>query len=141
LPLFSKRTGIRGSNDLVWVGRAANHAAKLSSLREDNFATWITADVYDKMNDSSKQGGKPVILRGVIPTDGSPGRSDLSVGDQLRQRAAMGGEKERADLAAFEALITNWIADALVAQLREEAAAHGVDVSTWLARETNKNEL
>lgn len=32
------------------------------------------------------------------------------------------GEKERAELAAFEALIAKWIADALVAQLQEEAA-------------------
>jgi hypothetical protein len=83
---------------------------------------------------------KPVMLRGVIPADGSPGRSDLSVGDQLRQRAAMGGEKERAELAGFEALIAKWVADALVAQLREEAAAHGVDVWTWLARKTSKGE-
>jgi hypothetical protein len=52
---------------------------------------------------------KPVMLRGVVPTDGSTGRSDLSLGDQLRQRAAMGGERERAELAAFEALIAKWI--------------------------------
>ena len=76
------------------------------------------------------------MLRGVIPTDGSPGRSDLSLSEQLRQRAAMGGEKERAELAAFEALFARWIADALVARLREEA----VDVWTWLARETSKDE-
>jgi hypothetical protein len=82
----------------------------------------------------------PVTLRGVVPTDGSPGRSDLSLGEQLRQRAAMGGEKERAELAAFETLLAKWIADALVAQLREEAAAHGVDVSTWLERDTSKDE-
>jgi len=30
--LFVARTGIRGANDLVWVGRAANHAAKMSSI-------------------------------------------------------------------------------------------------------------
>jgi hypothetical protein len=83
---------------------------------------------------------KPVMLRGVVPTDGLRGRRDLSLGEQLRQRAAMGGEKERAELAAFEALIGKWIADALVAQLREEAAAHGVNVWTWLARETSKEE-
>ena len=82
----------------------------------------------------------PVMIRGIIPADGSPGRTDLSVGDQLRQRAAMGGERERAELAGFEALIAKWIADALVAQLREEAAAHGVDVWTWLARESSKGE-
>jgi hypothetical protein len=48
---------------------------------------------------------KPLVLRGVIPTDGSAGRSDLSVGDQLRQRASMGGEKERAELAAFGGVV------------------------------------
>ena len=57
--VFVARTGIRGSNDLVWVGRAANYAAKLSNLREDNFATWITDDVYKRMNESSKEGGNP----------------------------------------------------------------------------------
>jgi hypothetical protein len=74
-----------------------------------------------------------------VPTEGTPGRrSDLSVGEQLRQRAAMGGEKERAELAAFESLMAKAIADALVAELREEAAAHGVDVWTWLAHETRR---
>lgn len=82
---------------------------------------------------------KPPMLRGVVSTDGSPGRTDLSLGDQLRQRAAMGGEKERADLAAFEALIVKWISDALVAQLREEAAGHGVDVWTLLTRQSDGN--
>jgi len=66
----------------------------------------------------------------IIPADGSPGRGDLSVGEQLRQRAAMGGEKERAELPAFESLLAKAIASALVAELRDEAAAHGVDVST-----------
>lgn len=79
---------------------------------------------------------KPVVLRGSIPTDGSPGRSDLSLGEQLRQRAAMGGKKERDELAAFESLFARTLADALVAQLRKEAADHDVDVWTWLARET-----
>ena len=52
----------------------------------------------------------------------------------------MGGEKKRGELAAFEALIAGCIADALVAQLQQEAAAHGVDVWTWLAREKSKDE-
>jgi class 3 adenylate cyclase len=55
--LLVAKTGIRGSNDLVWVGRAANHAARLATLREENYAKWITAAVYDKMNASSKEGG------------------------------------------------------------------------------------
>ena len=83
---------------------------------------------------------KPVMIRGVVPADGSLGRSDLSIGEQLRQRAAMGGDKERAELAAFEALLAKAIAAALVAQLRREAEAAGVDVWTWLARSASRDE-
>ena len=42
-----------GDNDLVWVGRAANYAAKLSALN-DGFATYITDSVYDSLHDSVK---------------------------------------------------------------------------------------
>ena len=52
--VMAARTGIRGANDLVWVGRSANYAAKLCNLREGNYATWITGDVYDKMADKVK---------------------------------------------------------------------------------------
>lgn len=52
--LFVARTGLRGSNDLVWAGRAANYAAKLCSLRNGSFATWITGDVYGRINDEVK---------------------------------------------------------------------------------------
>ena len=75
---------------------------------------------------------KPPIIHGIIPTDGSPVRVDMSIGDQLRQRAAMGGERERAELAAFDALLSKCIANALVAEVRKEAEAHGVDVLTSL---------
>jgi class 3 adenylate cyclase len=58
--LFVARTGIRGSNDLVWVGRAANYAAKLTELSND-YPTWITADVYNMLNESLKMtDGKPM---------------------------------------------------------------------------------
>jgi class 3 adenylate cyclase len=53
-PLFIARTGVRGSNDLVWVGRAANYAAKLCSFRESAYHSWITADVFNRMQDSVK---------------------------------------------------------------------------------------
>jgi class 3 adenylate cyclase len=46
------RTGIRGSNDLVWVGRAANYAAKLCGLRKESYSIYITERVYRAMNDS-----------------------------------------------------------------------------------------
>lgn len=51
--LFVARTGIRGSNDLVWVGRAANYAAKLAAL-SPNYPSRITADVYNKLHESLK---------------------------------------------------------------------------------------
>ena len=47
------RTGIRGANDLVWVGYAANYAAKLNELSSD-YPTWITHRVYNKLNESAK---------------------------------------------------------------------------------------
>jgi class 3 adenylate cyclase len=52
--LFVARTGVRGANDLVWVGRAANYAAKLCGLRDGHYASWITKDVYDVMNAETK---------------------------------------------------------------------------------------
>ena len=60
--LFVARTGIRGSNDLVWVGRAANYAAKLCSLSAD-YPSRLTEAVYKKLNKSAKysnNGGKPM---------------------------------------------------------------------------------
>lgn len=52
------RTGIRGNNDLVWVGNAANNAAKLAAL-PPQFPTYITAGVYNSLNKSSRLGGDP----------------------------------------------------------------------------------
>lgn len=60
--LFVARTGIRGSNDLVWVGSAANYAAKLCSLRETTHASFITEKVFDEMNEEVKFGGNPKQL-------------------------------------------------------------------------------
>jgi class 3 adenylate cyclase len=51
--LWVARTGIRGANDLVWVGPAANYAAKLTEL-DANYPTWITHRVYDKMSKDAK---------------------------------------------------------------------------------------
>lgn len=56
-PLFVARTGVRGSNDLVWVGRAANYAAKLSGLRDGN-ACWITKEVHDNLENAAKFGAE-----------------------------------------------------------------------------------
>ena len=51
--LFVARTGIRKSNDLVWVGRAANYAAKLCSL-SSNYPSRLTKAVYNKLDNSVK---------------------------------------------------------------------------------------
>ena len=51
--LFVARTGIRGSNDLVWVGRAANYAAKLTAL-SPTYPTRLTNDVFKGLHDSLK---------------------------------------------------------------------------------------
>jgi adenylate cyclase len=56
-PIMAVRAGIRGSNDLVWVGRAPNFAAKLSEIRESTFNSYISTDVFSRMNDSAKYGG------------------------------------------------------------------------------------
>lgn len=59
-PLWVARTGIRGSNDLVWVGRAANYAAKLTELSPD-YPTWITAEVHKMLaRDCKYSNDKPM---------------------------------------------------------------------------------
>ena len=59
-PLRAARTGARGANDLVWVGRASNYAAKLTTL-PDTHPTWITVDVYNRLTDDLKVSqGRPM---------------------------------------------------------------------------------
>lgn len=55
--LFVTRTGIRGSNDLVWVGNAANNAAKMAAL-DPRYPTYISAEVYAKLSDTAKLSNK-----------------------------------------------------------------------------------
>ena len=56
--LFVAKTGIRNANDLVWVGRAANYAAKLSALGDQDYPTYITDHVFTKLNEEVKFGGQ-----------------------------------------------------------------------------------
>jgi class 3 adenylate cyclase len=53
------RAGVRDNNDLIWVGRAPNVAAKLSSIRDKKYKTFITADVYKALAPDSKINGTP----------------------------------------------------------------------------------
>jgi class 3 adenylate cyclase len=57
--LFVAKTGIRGSNDLVWVGGAANYAAKLCGIRDGSNSSFITTEVFDRLSEDAKFGGNP----------------------------------------------------------------------------------
>jgi len=66
--LFIARTGFRGANDLVWTGRAANHAAKLTTLPV-SYPSRITKEVYDRLNSSLKtSNGQPMWERATWNT-------------------------------------------------------------------------
>lgn len=56
---FVARTGIRNSNDLIWVGPAANYAAKLCALGDANYPTHITEDVFSALAEEARFGGSP----------------------------------------------------------------------------------
>jgi class 3 adenylate cyclase len=66
--LHVARTGVRGANDLVWVGRAANWAAKLTTL-PDEYASRITVDVYNRLHESLKISEGKAIWEAVNWTD------------------------------------------------------------------------
>lgn len=55
--ILAVRAGQRGSNDLIWIGRSPNLAARLSDIRESHYYSYITKDVFDTMNDDAKKGG------------------------------------------------------------------------------------
>lgn len=52
--VFAARTGTRGDNDIVWVGRAPNFAAKLAAWRDPRMPTLITADVFAGLSGPSR---------------------------------------------------------------------------------------
>lgn len=56
--LFAARTGIRKYNDLVWVGRAANYAAKMANIKNPN-KVFISDAVFQDLSDDAKNGGSP----------------------------------------------------------------------------------
>ena len=51
--LRAARVGVRADNDIVWIGRAANHAAKLTAVPVDP-SIWITKAVYDVIHNDVK---------------------------------------------------------------------------------------
>jgi len=61
-PIFAVRAGQRGSNDLIWIGRAPNLAARLSDIRENDYHSFISKDVFSVLPESAKYGGDPKKL-------------------------------------------------------------------------------
>ncbi len=59
---LSVRAGMRDSNDLIWIGRAPNLAAKLSEIRGGDFNSYISEEVYSNLDSSMKVGGSPAQL-------------------------------------------------------------------------------
>lgn len=57
--IWAVRGGVRDDSDLVWVGKSPNLAAKLSAIRDGEYHTYITKNVYDRLEDNSKFGGNP----------------------------------------------------------------------------------
>ncbi len=55
------RGGVRNHNDLISVGRAPNIAAKLSDLRGEGARLFITAEVFNALDDAQKtSAGRPM---------------------------------------------------------------------------------
>ncbi len=50
------RAGARDNDDLVWIGRAPSVASRLSYLRESPYATFVTAGVYERLEDWARLG-------------------------------------------------------------------------------------
>ncbi len=59
--VYASRTGVRGDNDLVWIGRAPNYAAKLTELSA-TAPTWITDSVFTRLSDEAKYGSDGQLM-------------------------------------------------------------------------------
>jgi class 3 adenylate cyclase len=51
------RSGFRNADDLIWLGPAANFAAKMSALRDEGFTTWVSEAVHKGMPAHYHKGG------------------------------------------------------------------------------------
>lgn len=57
--ILAVRAGYHEKNDLVWIGRAPNLAAKLSDIRHPPYTTFVTGDALRQCPRSSWFGGDP----------------------------------------------------------------------------------
>lgn len=56
--IYAAKIGVRGNSDIVWIGKAANRAAKLGSERKNNKSIIITKKVYDNLSEQNKYSEK-----------------------------------------------------------------------------------
>lgn len=56
------RAGMRNNNDLIWVGRAPNVAAKLSNIRNTPYHSYLTSEVYVKLSDEAKHSNQKIPM-------------------------------------------------------------------------------
>lgn len=52
--IYAVRIGIRGTNDVAWVGRCTNTAAKLSNVLTEPHQIAVTREVYSRMNNNRR---------------------------------------------------------------------------------------
>ncbi|RCW24681.1 class 3 adenylate cyclase [Ciceribacter lividus] len=52
------RSGVRNSNDLIWIGKAASFSAKLSDVRDGAYCTYISSRTYNKLSKEAKFGAE-----------------------------------------------------------------------------------
>ncbi len=64
-PVLVVRAGVRGTNDLVFVGSAPNLAAKLSEIRNSPYHSYVTHTVFGKLRQDARisSEGKPMWTR------------------------------------------------------------------------------
>lgn len=48
------RSGVRDSNDLIWIGKAASFSAKLSDVRDGGYCTYVSSRTYNKLSNEAK---------------------------------------------------------------------------------------
>jgi adenylate cyclase len=49
--IYAVKVGIKGTNDIAWIGRATNTAAKLSAVGSGSRNIYITGVAYDRLHD------------------------------------------------------------------------------------------
>jgi class 3 adenylate cyclase len=65
-PMLVVRGGVRGDNDLVFIGSAPNLAAKLSEIRNSPYHSYITHAVFRKLNRNAKISSQGEQMWGAV---------------------------------------------------------------------------